>query len=479
MAINIMDKDLELFECEVCFEVGKDPYILPCGHSGCFDCLNSIKDTTRQCHMCRSELNSKSIISKNIDLCHILENIKLKRKSENQDTTNFWSNLILNADIQKNIEKLNWHFPTLVQIKSIPEIISGKHLLIESPNGTGKTGSFVIGSISSINSFPQALQIICISHTKEIKDMHFQIFSRLCDKTGLVAYKTERSSKPSSSFQPHILCGTLDSCINYFNRNCKKPGHIKLIVDECDEILNQQSGQLRLKSLIDKIPDKQVILYSATLSEASKSFCDNLSLNYEMISIEQPTHLNPKVKVFNFSVKDFNEKNNFVLNVLRTLGFKMCIIFINTKKCAAVLGQLMEKGYKAVIFSGDLDHDQREEALRLVESGNVNILISTDLLGRGFDCRKNDLVINYDCPRDCNDQTKPNFSSFFHRCGRTGRNGRHGTVINLVSNKDSNFFAQVFSRLSIPINLLQPNALSSAVSSVAQNLSDYITDYNI
>jgi superfamily II DNA/RNA helicase len=384
-----------------------------------------------------------------------------------------WPDLISNHQILKNIYKLNWCFPKPVQCKAIPVIRSGKHVIVESPNGTGKTGSFVLGSLSTVSPVHQSLQVISISHTKEIKDMHFQIFSKISQSSGIEVMKTEKGKKPSS-FLPHVLCGTLESCINFL-RNLKKPlGQVKIIIDECDEILSQNERKNQLSTFLTRFSEKQVILFSATLSQCTKDFTEGSGLLFEEVLIEPPSHLNPNVKVLNFWLETFHEKNTFLLNCLRRIGFKMCIVFMNSKKSAATLASLTQDGYKARLFSGQLEDNEREETLKLVENGKVNVLIATDLLGRGFDCQMNDLVINYDCPLDPKDFSKANFNSFFHRCGRTGRNNRRGTVINLVTWKNEGLFAQVFERFHIPVKTLQTCELNQVSTSVENNSTDYL-----
>ena len=93
-----MDNSLAKFECIICFEE-KDPHILPCGHSGCSDCLENLKTLKGECHICKTKLLPETIVSKNIELCYVLESLKPKPKPENRETT-FWSNLILNANIE-------------------------------------------------------------------------------------------------------------------------------------------------------------------------------------------------------------------------------------------------------------------------------------------------------------------------------------------------------------------------------------------
>jgi superfamily II DNA/RNA helicase len=463
-----------VFECPICLEE-TIPTIVPCGHTLCEDCLKPIKS----CPICRQKFpkNFKPIPA--FELLNLLEFIKISKITEKKiqpreedDPYNLlWENLISDEDLLYNIHLLGWNYPKLVQSVVIPKIKEGKSLIINSWNGSGKTGSFVIGTLCRVSGDTDSLQIISISHTKEIKDMHHQIFSEISRNSGLIVEKTVKyESDPNSC---HILCGTVDSIKNYLRRKKPTLSSTIIIIDECDEIFRYEDNINTLKSIVKKIRNPQVLFYSATFTQRVKDIAEEISPDLEQEIVKPPDTINPKIKIFNVNLMEFRSKLELVFRLLSGIPFKFCIVFLNTKFDVQVLDSfLTEKGYKVGIFTGELEESQREYVINQAQLGHIKVLMSTDVLGRGFDCKHLDLVINYECPRDPANKNAPNFESFFHRCGRTGRDTRSGTAINIMDKKDSALYNQVFEKFKIPSKY---SKIEEIIKNVENNSIDYET----
>lgn len=459
------------FECPICF-YEKDPCMLPCGHNACGDCIKSLK-TPKQCHECRSLVPNEYKICKNFLLIKALKLIKELIQQQAEAPEIFWENFITSKILLANIHNANWNFPTPIQKKVIPKIMTYKNLLIESPNGSGKTGSFVLGSLLGVYSYLNKIQVISISHTKEIKDMHFSIFQQMAVNMNISVYKTEKNIIPANGGAGiHVLCGTLDSVKNFIARYSRGLDDVCIIVDECDEILANNMGHFKMFEFLNKFTKKQVLLYSATLSQITLDFNTQNKLGYEIVSEQGPETLNERTSVFNYFVKK-GTKAEFILDKLKFIQFSLCIIFVNTRDSAYFLAELAKKGYKAEFFSAELDHYDREVILSMVNEGKINVLVSTDLLGRGFDCKSVDLVINFECPLNPLKRSEPNYTAFFHRCGRTSRNNRPGTLINLIDPKDATVYMKVLSHYKITQKYESDFSLDRVIKSIEQNSNEY------
>lgn len=348
-----INMEIGIFECPICFNE-KDPFILPCGHNVCENCIKSLK-TTKKCHECRAQISHKLIASKNFLLIRALEIIKILIQRPTEITEIFWENFITSKILLNNIRKANWNFPTQIQKKVIPKIAAYKNLIIESPNGSGKTGSFVLGSLLSVYPYSYKIQVISISHTKEIKDMHYSVFQQMAMNMNICVYKTEKHTVPPNGGEGiHVLCGTLDSAKNFIARYNKELDGVCIIVDECDEIISNNMGSFKLLEFLNKFKNKQVLLYSATLCKATLDFNIQNKLAYEVVSVHSPEKLSESTSVFNFLVKKPESKADFILDKLKLIQFSLCIIFVNTKKSAFFLAELAKKGYKAEFFSSDV-----------------------------------------------------------------------------------------------------------------------------
>lgn len=483
-----MEEFEEMVTCPICFEE-KELYLTACGHNGCLECLLRL----RECHECRQKFNHSFKPIKNYSLMRMIEVIKKKKfqppKPEHSNealyfTNENWRDLIVNPNIIDNIELGNWSYPTRVQAEVIPKIISRQNLLVESWNGTGKTGSFAIGTLCQIDPEYESLQVVSFSHTKEIKDMHAAVYTSLAQNTGIIIEKTEKNklysnnqsySNEKSYYLPytHVLCGTVESVFKYFKVKDIKTECLTFVIDESDEILKSQENIQKINTILSRVNYPQVLLYSATLSDITRAYAYDYLSGATEISIKAPLSLNPKVKIFNIMPERGINKRQLAYNLISSLTCSMCIIFLNKKNDGLELKTYFEnQGFKTDYFSGDLSVSEREEIIEHCQLGKIKIIISTDVLGRGFDCKSLDLVINYDCPKNQLNRTMPNFEAYYHRCGRTGRYTRSGTVINLIDLSEHPLYQKIFSYFDISPRIT--NDFSEVYKALELNSNDYL-----
>ena len=321
------------FECPICLEPA-DPYLTACGHNLCKECLAILtkdKLASAKCPECRKPLVYNENPLKNFGMIRALEDLNKAQKSSPRieeslySTNEHWENMI-SHNFLENIYLNDWRYPTKVQAEVIPLIQSGKNLLIESWNGTGKTGSFVIGTLSRVIAENQTLQVISLSHTKEIKDMHYDVYSKICKNTEIIVQKTVKYS-PNVEFG-HVLCGTVASVANYLKRITSKNQGMQwenmiIVIDECDEILANEENSNMLHYMLGYFTNPQILLYSATLSEKTRKFAEPIQ-NFEEIIITSPVSINPKIKVLNINSNSFSSKARLVHELLRRIPFNMC-----------------------------------------------------------------------------------------------------------------------------------------------------------
>jgi ATP-dependent RNA helicase DDX19/DBP5 len=355
-----------------------------------------------------------------------------------------WPELMVMPEIIENLENKGWNYPTLIQGAAIPIILSGGNLIAQSKNGTGKTGAFVVGVLSRIDPYMGALQAICFSHTRELNQQNYAVFSDLAKGTGINVGIVEKGDREIPTC--HVLCGTVGTLTNLIRDPSVGRMVKSLIYDEADFLFEQKDTVSRLVKMKKNIAPCQQLLFSATFSQNVWKFIQSDIPSATSIRIEKEEDLNLD-NVDQFVIQCEHEKKFQMLSDIlkKCSSIKSCIVFINTKNYLdRVYDFLTNQGVKVlVVAAGRVEDDVRDEIIQKMREGKVRVLLTTDVLSRGVDFRLVNLVINLDPPYIFNpnrEQRGPREAdpvTYLHRVGRTGRYGRRGIAVNLVSDHHS------------------------------------------
>jgi len=208
------------------------------------------------------------------------------------------------------------------------------------------------------------------------------------------------------------------------------PSNIKLfILDEADEMLSRGFKD-QIYDVFQVLPSQlQVGLFSATMPQEALEITQKFMNNPLKILVKQEEVTLEGIRQFYINCEREQWKFDVLCDLYDTLNIAQAVIFSNTKKKVEWLTeQLRAKDFTVSAIHGDLDQEKRNGILNEFRSGSSRILITTDLLARGIDVHGVSLVINYDLPR--------NFEKYIHRIGRSGRFGRKGVAVNLISTDD-------------------------------------------
>jgi translation initiation factor 4A len=202
-----------------------------------------------------------------------------------------------------------------------------------------------------------------------------------------------------------------------------------LVIDECDELLSGTFREEIKKILIElKQNDLQISLFSATLTKDVKVLSDHILKNPAQILIKKEKITLEGIKQTFISVNRSEEKLHVLLDMLSTIAVQQFIVYVNSKKNAEILQNFLEsENYSVLVINSSMSKYERTKTVIDFKEGGIKCLISTDLLSRGIDIQQLSLVINYDLPKS------DNIQCYIHRIGRTGRFGRQGLSINLVT----------------------------------------------
>ncbi|MED6204911.1 DEAD-box ATP-dependent RNA helicase 38 [Stylosanthes scabra] len=343
--------------------------------------------------------------------------------------------------------------PSKIQAISLPMILNPPHrdLIAQAHNGSGKTTCFVLGMLSRVDPSMQAPQALCICPTRELAIQNTEVLRKMGKYTGIsseCAVPTDsRDSIPIQKRAPimaQVVIGTPGTIKKWISYKKLAVTRLKILVfDEADQMLAEdgfKDDSLRIMKEIEKFNSScQVLLFSATFNETVKNFVERtVKKDHNKLLVKKQDLSLDAVKQYKVRCPDERSKikvYDFIFGLGENVG--QTIIFVRTRQSAITLHKsLVGEGYEVSSIQGALDHEQRDKIVREFRDGLTQVLISTDVLARGFDQQQVNLVINYDLPikhtAEYTREFEPDYEVYLHRVGRAGRFGRKGAVFNLI-----------------------------------------------
>lgn len=334
----------------------------------------------------------------------------------------------------KAVEEMGYENATDIQAQSIPCILEGKDVLGRSNTGTGKTAAFGIPAIEKVipgNKFPNAL-IICPT-----RELVTQVATEL---RKFSKYKEGVKIVPIYGGQPidrqiqllkrgcGIVVGTPGRIMDHLNRRTLKLQDVNMIIlDEADEMLNMGFKE-DIEEILSMMPadnEHQTILFSATWPQAILKITEQFQKDPVRVEIKSSQRTIDTVEQIYYEAPR-GKKANALRVLLNHYDPDLCMIFCNTKKMVDELCEELNKhDIKATSLHGDMKQEFRSRVMEQFRNGTSPILIATDVAARGIDVDDIDLVVNFDIPQD--------MEYYIHRVGRTGRAGKKGLAITLIS----------------------------------------------
>tara|TARA_B100001123_G_scaffold451052_1_gene626396 strand:- start:3325 stop:4467 length:1143 start_codon:yes stop_codon:yes gene_type:complete len=340
-----------------------------------------------------------------------------------------FENMPLNDNLLKGIYTYGFENPSSIQKKGIVPIIENRDLIAQSQSGTGKTATFVIGSIQKVlnkNEVDKFNQILILAPTRELAIQINAVTLELIKFTQMKS-NVFIGGAASSNYTNHITIGTPGRIYDLLNKGLLNKDNVDtLILDEADEMLSRGFTE-QIYSIFQILPKTaQVVLTSATMPD------DILNITYKFMNdplklLVQKDNLTLEgIRQYYIAMEKEDYKLSTLVDLYKVIKISQCIIYTNSKKKTEFISNyLNEKGFPVTFMHGNLLQENRRQIMEDFRSGNIKILITTDILSRGIDIQQVSLVINYDLPKEK--------ETYIHRIGRSGRFGRKGSVINFVS----------------------------------------------
>lgn len=366
--------------------------------------------------------------SKRIDVNSFIHKAK-ETITQQEISTSSFSDYNLTQNLKRNISEHGYITPTLIQEKTIPDILEGNDVIGIANTGTGKTAAFLIPLIHKVFN-DRNERVLIVTPTRELAIQiidEFRIFSRGMNLEAALCIggANMRRQEERLSYLPNFIVGTPGRLKDLIRRNRLRLSIFNnVVLDEVDRMVD--IGFIAdVKYFISLLPKKrQSLFFSATVSQKVNGILQTFVNNPVRISIKrQDTAENIDQDVIR--VDRNNNKQDMLHDLLRKEGFDKVLIFGRTKWGIEKLTRvLIDRGFKAASIHGNKTQWQRQRALEQFRENEIRILLATDVASRGLDIDNVTHVINYDAPESYDD--------YVHRIGRTGRAGKKGIALTFV-----------------------------------------------
>ncbi|MBP8757855.1 MAG: DEAD/DEAH box helicase [Prevotella sp.] len=359
----------------------------------------------------------------------------------------YFDELNLNENVLDALYDMHFDKCTPVQEKCIPEILKGKDVLGVAQTGTGKTAAYLLPVLSKLDDggYPdKAINCLIMSPTRELAqqiDQAMQGFGYYLNGVSSVAvyggndgnrYDQEIKSLQLGADVVIATPGRLISHISLGNVDLSKVSFF--ILDEADRMLDMGFSDDIIK-IAKKLPKTcQTIMFSATMPNKIEGLAKTLLKDpVELkLAVSKPAE---KIKQSAYVCYE-TQKMGVIKDIFKNGDLQRVIIFCGSKiKVKQVAGALQRKHINCGEMHSDLDQATRDDVMFKFKSGQLDVLVATDIVARGIDIDDIAMVINYDVPHDAED--------YVHRIGRTARAARTGTAITFVSEDDIYYFQQI------------------------------------
>ncbi len=338
----------------------------------------------------------------------------------------------LNENLLRGIYAYGFEIPSSIQSKAIVEIKNKNDIIAQAQSGTGKTAAFTIGILNNIDIESQYIQGIILLPTRELAEQVYKVSLSLSKYMNVDIGLIVGGSSISNDIEKlrkgqHIIIGTPGRIYDMIKRNELNTYKLKTIVlDEADEMLSK-GFQNQIYDIFCELPQTtQALLFSATIPNEMMQISEKFMRNPKKILVKRNELTLEGIKQFYILLKNDNWKFDTILDIYDNVNISQSIIYCNKKKTLIELAsKLQNVDFQVSIIHGSLEQSDRTRIMDEFRRGESRIIISTDLLARGIDVQGISLVINYDIPS--------NKENYIHRIGRSGRYGRKGIAINLIT----------------------------------------------
>ena len=338
------------------------------------------------------------------------------------------------------IKKINYSTPMPVQAEVIPFVLNGKDVIASAQTGSGKTAAFTIPLLDILRKKEDARCLI-VAPTRELAQQIYKVLGELSAGSEIpsaliVGGKFMQDQLKKLKKNPRFIIGTPGRLNDHIKRKSLVLDNVKYVVwDEMDKML--ALGFIhQIEHIIKHLPtEKQTLMFSATFSYDVLNLAQQWLFEPVTVEIEPEKKTNADVEQRVYMVAK-TDKYKLLEEILRDEPIEKVMIFANRRdQVRKLYDHLKRDGYKVVMLSGEIAQDKRLKMLDQFKNGKHNIMIATDVAGRGIHVDGVSHVVNFTLPEQSDD--------YVHRIGRTGRAGTRGVSICFLSEDDAFYLPEI------------------------------------
>ncbi|XP_074704905.1 ATP-dependent RNA helicase DDX25-like isoform X2 [Strix aluco] len=372
--------------------------------------------------------------------------------------------LPLKKELLQGVYMMGFNRPSKIQEMALPIMLAypPQNLIAQSQSGTGKTAAFVLAMLSRVNATEKYPQCLCLAPTYELAlqiGCVIETIGRFCADVKVTYAVRGNRVRQGTRLEEQIVIGTpgtvLDWCFKYRLIEVKK---IELFVlDEADIMIDTQgfsSQSIRIQRALPK--DCQMLLFSATFKETVRAFAMRIISNPIVIKLRKDELTLSNIQQYFFMCRSREEKYRALCNIYGSITIGQAMIFCQTRRSADWLSMEMHQdGHQVAILTAELTVAQRASVIQRFRDGKEKVLIATNVCARGIDVQQVTIVVNFTLPTGQNKQ--PDFETYLHRIGRTGRFGKKGVAFSMVESQNVELVRMIEEHFRTKIKQLDPD----------------------
>jgi ATP-dependent RNA helicase RhlE len=367
-----------------------------------------------------------------------------------------FESLGLSHNIIRSVNKLGYLKPFPIQEQAVPVILQGKDLMGIAQTGSGKTACFVMPILEKLQNAEvkkdRNVQVLILVPTRELAIQIDEVFRAFTEnlkreiRTMAVYGGVSINPQMKGMFGVEVLIATPGRLLDLIDHNALSISGIQhLVIDEADKMFQLGFGE-EMNKLFGMMPVvKQTTLFSATLNDKVSEMKERLSINPTIIEIKKEEVEIDNIEQLAYHVSPEN-KGPFLRYLIKEKKVEKALIFVSSTRSADNLVEKLKKNkIKAVAIHSQKSQGARRNNLEEFKVNGAQILVATDLLGRGIHIESLPCVINYELPRSPLD--------YIHRIGRTGRANEKGTAISILTDDELQHFRVIQKKMGRKVTL--------------------------
>uniref|UniRef100_A0AC11DY40 DEAD-box helicase 25 n=1 Tax=Ovis aries TaxID=9940 RepID=A0AC11DY40_SHEEP len=391
-------------------------------------------------HSQKNLLGIKSATIPNVD-----GSVNRIEDDDEDDVVDLAANSLLNKLIRQSLVESSHRVEVLQKdpssplysVKTFEELRLPQNLIAQSQSGTGKTAAFVLAMLSRVNALKLFPQCLCLAPTYELALQTGRVVERMgkfcVDVQVMYAIRGNQIPR-GTDVTKQIVIGTPGTVLDWcFKRKLIDLTKIRVFVlDEADVMIDTQGFADQSIRIQRALPSEcQMLLFSATFEDSVWQFAERIIPDPNVIKLRKEELTLNNIRQYYVLCGNRKDKYQALCNIYGGITIGQAIIFCQTRRNAKWLTvEMMQDGHQVSLLSGELTVDQRASIIQRFRDGKEKVLITTNVCARGIDVKQVTIVVNFDLP--VNQAEEPDYETYLHRIGRTGRFGKKGLAFNMI-----------------------------------------------